>query len=379
MSNVFGRQARPAGMVTAAGTTILIAALLTVVAGTAPASAQEAQPQSSPIRVVTKEFEPLVVRDGDKFTGFSIDLLNEVTYRLSLRYELHAVDTVDGLIQEVAEGDADLGVAGISITSERQRLVDFSYPIYNSGLQILVPANAGSSGLGKMLSVLFSRAVLQLLGILLLLMVVMAHVIWLLEGRHRGSDFPRSYGKGINDGIWWSAVTMTTVGYGDKTPRSVLGRAAGILWMFVAIILFANFTGTVASSLTVSGLQGSINGPDDLAGKRVATVQSTTSDTYLSKLSLDLVRTPTIKDAYRLLDDGKVDAVVFDSPVLLYHAISSGRGNVEVVGPLFARQDYGIVLRNGSPLRPEINTTILTMIEDGRYAELQAKWFGPPS
>jgi polar amino acid transport system substrate-binding protein len=371
-------------------TTVLVMAVSLAIAWVAPAQAQETQAQETqaqetqaqsprpPIRVVTKEFEPLVIRDGDTFTGFSIDLLNELTYRLSLRYEIHAVDTVDGLIQEVAGGKADIGVAGISITSQRQRTVDFSYPIYNSGLQILVPASSGSpSGLGRTFSVLFSKAVLQLLGILLLLMVLMAHVIWLLE-RHRGSDFPRSYGKGIHDGIWWSAVTMTTVGYGDKTPRSAMGRVAGIVWMFVAIILFANFTATVASSLTVSGLQRSINGPDDLAGKRVATVQSTVSADYLSKRSLDLVRTPTIKDAYELLDDGKVDAVVFDSPVLLYHAASAGKGSVEVVGPVFARQDYGIALPDGSPLRQEINTTILSMIEDGRYAEIQSRWFGPP-
>ena len=104
----------------------------------------------------------------------------------------------------------------------------------------------------------------------------------------------------------------------------------------------------------------------------------TASADYLSKLSLDLVPVPTIKDAYRLLDDDKVDAVVFDSPVLLYHAASAGKGSVEVVGPVFARQDYGIALPNGSPLRKEINATILSIIEDGRYAELQARWFGPP-
>ena len=266
--------------------------LLVLGVGAAAASAQPAPASGAPIRVVTKEFEPLVIRDGDSFSGFSIDLLKEIAYRLSLRYDIHAVDTVDDLIDEVAEGRADIGVAGISITSERQRTVDFSYPIYNSGLQILVPASAGSSGLGRTFSVLFSAPVLGLLAILLLLMVVMAHVIWLIEGHRGDSDFPRTYGKGINDGIWWSAVTMTTVGYGDKTPRSVVGRIAGIVWMFVAIILFANFTATVASSLTVEGLQGSINGPDDLAGKRVATVQATISADYLSKLSLTLVQAP---------------------------------------------------------------------------------------
>lgn len=353
------------------------AAVLVLVSCVTPALAQQVPAPGAPIRVVTKEFEPLVIRDGDKFSGFSIDLLKEIASRLNLRYDIHAVGTVDSLVKEVADGKADIGVAGISITSQRQRLVDFSHPIYNSGLQILVRASAGSSGLGRTFSVLFSRPVLGLLGILLLLMVLMAHVIWLLEGRRSESDFPRSYGKGINDGVWWSAVTMTTVGYGDKTPRSVAGRVAGIAWMFVAIILFANFTATVASSLTVQGLQGSINGPGDLPGKRVATVQGTSSVDYLSKLSSTLVQTPTIKDAYELLDRGEVDAVVFDAPVLLYHAASAGRGNVEVVGPVFARQDYGIALRPGSRLRQDINTTILTIMEDGRYAELQTKWFGP--
>ena len=361
----------------------MAAILVPVVLWSSPASAQTAPAPGpttgSPIRVVTKDFEPLVIQDGDTFSGFSIDLLKELAYRLSLRYELYAVDTVDGLLKEVQEGKADIGVAGISITSERQRSVDFSYPIYNSGLQILVPASSGASGLGRTFSVLFSKAVLQLLGILLLLMVVMAHVIWLVEGRRSGSDFPRPYGKGINDGIWWSAVTMTTVGYGDRTPKSVFGRVLGIVWMFVAIILFANFTATVASSLTVQGLQGSINGPEDLPGKRVATVDATSSADYLSKLSLDLVPTPTIDEAYTLLDRGEVDAVVFDSPVLLYQAAGGGKGNVEVVGSVFARQDYGIALPNGSPLRLDINRTLLTMIEDGRYAELLAKWFGPPA
>ena len=68
--------------------------------------------------------------------------------------------------------------------------------------------------------------------------------------------------------------------------------------------------------------------------------------------------------------------MVFDSPVLLYHASSAAKGTTRVVGPVFARQDYAIAVPIGSPYRKLINETPLKMAEDGKYEELRAKWFG---
>ncbi len=354
---------------------LAVVAVVLVALGGVAETASAAQ-TSEPVRVVTKEFDPFVVKTGTTYDGFSIDLLEEIMSRLGLDYDLTAKDTVADVLKDVEEDRADLGIAGISITRERERSVDFSYPIYNSGLHILVPEGAESSGLGKTVAVLFTRPVLQLMGLLVLLMVAMAHVVWLLE-RTCESDFPRTYRRGIMDGVWWSAVTMTTVGYGDKTPRSVYGRIAGIIWMFVAIVLFANLTATAASSLTVQGLEGSIHGPEDLPGKTLATVRGTSSVDYLSKFSSNKVETATISDAYQLLIDGKVDAVVFDSPVLLAYAAGKGKGEVQVVGPVFARQDYGIALPTGSARREDINSTLLQIVEDGTYREIQERWFGP--
>merc|ERR1712216_705028 len=54
---------------------------------------------------------------------------------------------------------------------------------------------------------------------MILLIGLAAHLIWFFERLHNPA-FPRRYLAGIDDAMWFSAVTMTTVGYGDKTPTS---------------------------------------------------------------------------------------------------------------------------------------------------------------
>ena len=49
------------------------------------------------------------------------------------------------------------------------------------------------------------------------------------------------------DGVWWSVVTVTTVGYGDIVPHTVAGRLIGILVMLLGIGFLSILTATVAS------------------------------------------------------------------------------------------------------------------------------------
>ncbi len=128
--------------------------------------------------------------------------------------------------------------------------------------------------------------------------------------------------------------------------------------------------------MTVQQLRGDIEGPDDLPGKRVATTTGSTAAAHLRGLNLQPMEVARIDQAFKALDDRQVDAVVFDAPVLLYHAANAGKGRVRVVGPIFRKENYGILFPQGSPLRKRVNEALLKLRENGTYDVIYARWFG---
>jgi len=238
------------------------------------ASARDHQ-QEPTLRVVTKEVGPFVVKERDRLTGFSIDLWKEIALITELPFEFVEVTTVADQLDALEDGEADLALAAISLTPEREDRFDFSYPYFRSGLQIMTTDRRPSFIEWVFSNVLTSR-ILMAISILVLILIAVGHIIWLLE-RKKNDHFPQSYLRGVWEGIWWSAVTVTTVGYGDRIINGVGGRILGIFWMFAGIFLIGGFTAYVAAELTVSELHAVINGPDDLRGKQVITVSDTTS------------------------------------------------------------------------------------------------------
>lgn len=331
-------------------------------------------PQTPPhLRVVTKSLPPFVIVGEGQPQGFSIDLLDKISSRMGFTYELEMVDTVNQQIEKVRNGDADMALAGISITAVREDRVDFSAAMFHSGLQVLRREEQGST---VDVAALFSQTVWPLLVQLFVVLFVVAHVVWLVRRRSH-ENFRKGYLGGIGEGLWFAAESMATVSYGDTPPRNVWGRLAAVAWMFLAIVVVAHLTGSISANLVSQRLEGSINGPDDLPGNRVATVSGTTSDEYLRRRDIDVVESRTVEGALDLLRDRKVDAVVMDSPVLRYFATGPGdTGHFELVGPVFEPQDYGIAVALGSPLRKPLNKALLEMQEDGTFERLEGSWFG---
>jgi len=330
------------------------------------------------LRVVTKRFEPLVIYQDKQYVGFSIELWEKIARSLGLDYELYGVNTIAKLLDEVARGAADVAISGISITVKREQVLDFSHAFFETGLQIMVREGSGSvlaEVLSKVFAIIFSRELLYGVSLFLIILLIASHIIWALERRHN-PQFPERYPQGLWHSIWWAVVTVTTVGYGDKTPKGTVGRLFGLVWILAGYFVFAYFTASVSSTATVQELHGLINGPQDLFGKKVATVEKSTAADYLAEQGIGAVSVEDVEIAYPLLESGKVDAIVYDAPVLQHYASRSGKGKVKVVGLLFEEQNYGIAIQVKSPYREAINIALLRLIETGAYEEVSKKWFG---
>jgi voltage-gated potassium channel len=83
---------------------------------------------------------------------------------------------------------------------------------------------------------------LMLAGIIL---VFSAASMYVLEGE----DYPVAFGS-IPRALWWSVCTLTTVGYGDIYPHSVLGKVCGALTSVAGIGLIAMPTGILAAAFS---------------------------------------------------------------------------------------------------------------------------------
>ena len=173
---------------------------------------------------------------------------------MQVRTRYHVAPDVGALLEEVRSGKADFGIAAIAITPEREEQFDFSEPILNAGLQIMV--------------------------------------------RSQDPNNPK--------------------------PQRQLQ-------------------------------QSGIKGPEDLPGKRVATSRGSTGAAFLRQINADVYELGNIRSAYSALLDNTVEAVVFSAPALLHYAANEGRGRVEMAGPLFRTESYGIVFRQNNPWRKRVN------------------------
>ncbi len=330
------------------------------------------------LRVVVRVFEPFVIFKDLRYSGFCIKLWEKIADEMGVKYELYTVYTIDKLLMDVINGEADLAIAGIGITAEREESLDFSYAFFESGLQMMISKDYDSplsTVLSKVFSIIFSRGLIYIIIFFIIILFISANLIWLFERRHN-PQFPKQYFKGIWESFWWSAVTITTVGYGDKSPRGNLGRVFALFWMFTGYFIFAYFTASVTTTVTLQEIQEVISGPEELFGKKVATVKGSTAAEYLIEYGITPIMFKYPESAFQVLEDRLVDAVVYDSPVLLYHASKKGKGKVKVVGPLLRKQKYGIAIQNNSPYREEINLALLRLMENGVYQEIYERWFG---
>lgn len=364
----------------------MLAAVAAAMTLSVPVSAQDSPTPATvdvsgqTITVATKALDPLVIVDtaavdGSGLRGYSIDVWVEVADHLGLTTDWQVQDTVGDILESARTGEADVAIAGISMTAEQESFIDFAYPYYDSGLAIATQANGDRSTWDLLWGVVSSGTVLALGGGLVVLIIIISHLVWCSE-RKDNPEFPRQYRAGISEALWWSSVSVVTGGEAVKDIRRPASRLLALVWMVVGLFLIAFVTAQAAASLTVSELQSDIGGLDDLSGSAVLTIEGTVGETYLREANIGASTVPDVDTALRALANGETDAVVYDAPVLAYRVNSDYAGNLQLAGSTFAPDPYGIALTTGSELREPINSVLLEMSRDGTLDVLNQKWLG---
>ncbi len=329
------------------------------------------------IIVVVKPVAPFVMNQDGKLSGYSIDLWNEVARTAGWTdFEFKIVDSVPAMIDALKAGQANVAVGALSITAEREKEIDFSHPFYDSGLDILVKGGGAPGPLALLMRLLTPSLLLTFGGIMVALIIV-SHILWWFERKHNHEDFPHHYGKGMIESIWWTTCVLIGGMCMNKDPKGLTGRIIGTAWALVGIAMISYLTATATSIMTVDSLGNDINGPKDLIGKPVATLQGTAADRYLQSQHMKVVEFTKLEDAVEALHQDKVKAVVYDAPVLMYYLAINDSKEFHLVGHLFDKQKYGFGLELTSKLRQQMNSALLSVEETDYLEKLDKIYFTP--
>lgn len=347
---------------------VFAAFMLSVVASFA--AAQEAKNLS--VSTVTRAPFSIVI-DG-KDAGFSIDLLDAVADQLNLNITYERKDSFAEMLDAVMSGEVDGAIANISITAERERMMDFTQPIFDSGIQVLMPKNPSSAS--AVLSAIFTPQIgLSILGALVLLFGG-GMLMWFFERKHQ-VYFDRTAKEAGFPAFWWALNLVVNGGFEERVPQSRGGRFFAVILVVSSLFIVSIFVAQITAALTINAIQSNIESISDLEGRQVGTIAGSTSAAFLEQRGIDPVTYDGLDALFASFEADELDAVVFDGPILAYYVRTNPTGRGELLERIYRPENYGMAFPSGSSLREDMDQAMLRLREDGTYDELLIKWFGP--
>ena len=325
---------------------------------------------------------PFNMRQADRsWTGLSVDLWREIASDLKTDFEFREI-RVDDRFGALMNGWIDVCVGPTTITAQREEMIDFTHQFFSAGLRVAMrtkDVRNDSNLILPLLRKLFSREVLKIFLLIFGILLVAAILIWLCERRKNPAHFGGQGKKlsGIGSAVWWSAVTMTGVGYGDLYPRTLTGRIVAVTWMFISLVLISIFTATMASLLTAEklGRQKVIQSPQDLKGLIIGTGPNTTGQGYARENHLDF-RVLEGDQLLPALETGRIDAVINDGPILSYEIHTRYRDKLLVLPIHLNAEYYAFCVKEGSSLREPINRSLLGRLAEPEWQDLVRHYLG---
>ena len=296
-----------------------------------------AQTTGEALQIATIERVPFVMENEEgQLEGFSIELREEIAQRLWLRYEFKVETVFADMLQHVQQATTDLAIANISITAKRESVMDFSHPIFDSGLHILVRKDSEIEH-DSLIYILTSVSFLRALPILIIFIVLYIMMI-------RRIDHKRVH-------------------------------ELSLLWLLIGVIALTLQTYINFHHITPEN-PGMIVSYKQLGNYVVGAGKWTTMSKFLDLKGISYTAYDDFTDSLDALLTDEVDVIVWSAATSSYYATHEWADQVVVAGRLFAPDKLAIALTEENPLLEEINTTLLEIKEDGTYEKLKNKYFG---
>lgn len=327
---------------------------------------------SDSLTFATVNRPPFVFLQDEGPSGFSIDLMRAIGDDLGVGIQFTPKDSFGDMLDSVAAADVDGAIANISITASRESVMDFSQPIFESGIQILLPAEPGSlARIGGLLTREILTAILVALGLLF----GGGMVMWMFERRHQ-TYFDRPAKDALFPSFWWALNLVVNGGFEERMPQSRPGRFFAVILVVASLFVVSVFVATITAAVTVEALHDTVDSINDLDGRNVGSVEGSTSAQFLIARDIQFRTYETPHDMLVAFQNEEIDSVVFDGPILAYFATTDGRNQSRLIERVYRPENYGIALPSGSLWVEEINQSLLKLREDGTYDALLERWFG---
>jgi ABC-type amino acid transport substrate-binding protein len=333
---------------------------------------QQAASQRSPLKIGVYDTPPFAFKSGNDWDGIGVNLWRKAAEDLNLDYQWQEIEK-DQLIDRVEDGTVDVAITAIATASDEQR-VDFTHNYYTTSLGV---AERRQRGFLEIITAVLSPRFLKITLWLSLIFIVIGVLAWAFERKHN-DQFEKEPVRGIWTGFWWAGVTMSTIGYGDKTPKTVPGRILALLWMLVAMGVTASLTASITSVLTVDSPLKAAQFPQDIWQMQVGGIPGSESAEYLRQERIQFQSFSTPMNGLRAVENGDVDLFVYSAASLRYLNRESLQGILNVQATDMQARRYTFAVREDSELFDQLNRKILEKTDESDWREIVKRYVPQP-
>lgn len=342
----------------------------------APAAPSSTQPPGPPvIRVAALNNPPYVTAAPGGLQGLSIASFKTIAARNGWKVDFILEQTQDDVVNAIITHRADIGIGGLTPTTQLSLIVDYSDANQIVPLALLVKREGAWPKLwhtlGSTGGAFLNGKMLVLLAIGLVGVLIAGYFIRTIERRRNAEMFPGIY----RDNAWWAAQTLVAHNCGSKLPLSERGRYIAITLMLGGTVLTAEITAVLTTSLAESIRENApITEIGDIGERRVATVNDSYAQDWLQQNLIKIRSYKTAEDAAQAVERGEVAGAVFDEPALRRVLAHGGFGDLEIVGDTFGSHPHAFMVGKRSPYLPALNDGLASLLASEEWQKLYQRW-----